>query len=55
MEAGDVLSIQGLVDRELSRDRVNDEDASGGLVGARASHTVSEGPVFVMVRPDLWV
>lgn len=55
MEVGDVLSIQGLVDWKLSRDRVDDEDAIGWLVSARACHTVSEGPVFVVVRPDLWV
>ncbi len=55
MKAGDVLSIQWLVDRELSRDRVDDEDAGGGLVCTRPCHTVSEGAVFVMVRPDLWV
>jgi len=55
MEVGDVLSVQGLADRQLSGDRFNDEDAGGGLVSSRTRHTVSEGPVFVMVRPDLWV
>lgn len=55
MEAGDVLSIKGFIDRELSRDRVDDEDAGGRLVSSRAGHTVSEGPVLVMVRTDLWV
>lgn len=49
-----MLSIQGVVDRELSRNWVNNEDAGGGLVSARSCDTVSEGPVFVMVRPDLW-
>lgn len=53
MEVGDVLSIQGFVDRKLSGDRVDDEDTSGGLVSTRACHAVSEGAVFVVVRPDL--
>lgn len=49
METGDMLPIQGLVDRELSRNRVDNEDASGGLVCARACHTISERAVFVVV------
>lgn len=55
VEVGDVLPIQGLVDRQFSRDRVNDEDPSGGLVSTWSCDAVSERPVFVMVRPDLWV
>lgn len=53
MEVGDVLPIQGLVDRQLSRNRVDDEDSSGGLVSTWSCDAVSERPVFVMVWPDL--
>lgn len=41
MEVGDVLPIQGLEDRELSGDRVDDEDAVRRLVSAGARHAVS--------------
>lgn len=54
MEVGDVLSVQGLVDRQLPGDRFDDEDAGGGLVSTGTRHTVSEGAVLVVVRPDLW-
>lgn len=53
MKVGDVLSIQRFVDRELSRDWVDDKDTCGGLVSSGACDTVSEGPVFVVVRADL--
>lgn len=49
VEVGDVLSIQGLVDGQLSRYRVDDEDPGGGLVGPRAGHAVSEGAGLVVV------
>ena len=54
VEVGDVLPIQGLVDWQLPRDGVDDEDAGWGLVGSGACHTVSEGAVLVMVRPNLF-
>lgn len=41
VETGDVLSVQGPVDRQLSRDRVDEEDPHRGLVCSRASHTVA--------------
>lgn len=53
VETGDVLSVQGPVDRQLSRDRVDEEDPHRGLVCSRASHTVAQGAVFIVVRPDL--
>ena len=53
MEVWDVLSIQWLFDRKLSGDWVDDEDAGGWLVSARARHTVSQQPVFVVIWPDL--
>lgn len=49
MEAGNVLPIQGLVDGQLSRNGVDDEDASGGLVSPGACHAVSQGAVLIMV------
>lgn len=53
VEVGDVLSIQGLVDGQLSRYGVDDEDPGGGLVGPRAGHAVAEGAGLVVVRADL--
>lgn len=49
MEAGNVLPIQGLVDGQLSRNGIDDEDASGGLVSSGACHAVSQGAVLIMV------
>lgn len=50
-----MLSIQRLVKREFARDRVDDEDAIGRLVSARACHAVSQRSVLVVVRSDLRV
>lgn len=55
MEVGNVLPIQGLVDRQLSRNGVDDEDASGGLVSPGACHAVSQGAVLIMVWSNLQV
>lgn len=49
MEVGNVLSVQRLGDRQLARDRVDDEDSSRRLVGPRARHTVTQRPVLVPV------
>lgn len=49
MEVGNVLSVQRLGDRQLARDRVDDEDAGRRLVGPRARHAVTQHPVLVPV------
>lgn len=49
MEVGNVLPIQGLVDRQLSGNWVDDEDASGWLVGTGTRHAVSQGAVLIVV------
>lgn len=54
MEVGNVFSVQGFHDGQLSRDGVDDEDASGRLVSSGSSHTVPQGAVLVIVRPDLF-
>ena len=54
VEVGYVLSVQGLVDGQLSRDGVDDEDACGGLVCTWPSHAVPQGAPLVVVRSNLW-
>lgn len=49
MEIGDVLSVQWLGDRQLTRDWVDDEDTVRRLVGPGARHTVTQHPVLIPV------
>ena len=53
VEVGDVLSVQGPVDGQLSGDGFDEEDAGGGLICSWASDAVAERAVLIVVGPDL--